>query len=167
MRRLAPMKRFAFALVLAFACNGAREQPVPFNHALHAGKNKTPCETCHEHAADRAHAGLPKLEVCMDCHKSTTPQGAQGKAYVESMRKLHKEGGDLIWARVYELPAHVYFSHQRHTEIGGLECKTCHGDMLALTAPPSHPIARTLQMDNCLACHESRHVTNDCAACHR
>lgn len=161
------MKRVLFAAALAVACNGAREQPVPFNHALHAGTNKTPCETCHEHAADRAHAGLPRLEVCMDCHKNITPKSEAGAAHVEGMRRLFKEGGDLMWVRVYELPAHVYFSHQRHTEIAGLECKTCHGDMLALSAPPPRPIARTLQMDNCLACHEARGVTGDCAACHR
>ena len=162
------MRRALLAAVLCLACNGTgREQPVPFNHQLHAGKNKTPCETCHEHAADRPHAGLPRLEVCMDCHKHITPKSAAGTAYVESMRKLFKEGGDLIWVRVYELPAHVYFSHQRHTEVAGLECKACHGDMLALSVPPARPIARTLQMDNCLACHESRGVTTDCAACHR
>ncbi len=152
---------------LAFACSAAREQPVPFHPTLHAGRNNTPCETCHEHAADRAHAGLPRLEVCMDCHKRITPQSPKGKAYVEGMRALFKQGGDLMWQRVYELPSHVYFSHQRHTDIGGLECKVCHGDMLALTAPPPHPIERTLQMDNCIACHEARAVTTDCTACHR
>ncbi len=154
-------------LAALFACNGAREQPVPFNHALHAGTNKTPCETCHEHAADRAHAGLPKLEVCMDCHKRITPKSVEGAAHVERMRQIFKDGADLMWVRVYELPAHVYFSHQRHTELGGLECKTCHGDMVALSAPPPFPIARTLQMDACIACHEARGVTTDCAACHR
>lgn len=142
-------------------------QPIPFNHNLHVAQGKMPCETCHEHAADRPHAGLPAIGVCMDCHKRITPKSAEGAAHIEGMRRLSKEGGDLLWVRVYELPRHVYFSHQRHTEIAGLECKTCHGDMAALTAPPAHPIARTLQMDNCLACHESRGITNDCAACHR
>ncbi len=154
-------------LAALFACNGAREQPVPFNHALHAGTNKTPCETCHEHAADRAHAGLPKLEVCMDCHKRITPKSVEGAAHVARMRQIFKDGADLMWVRVYELPAHVYFSHQRHTELGGLECKTCHGDMAQLSSPPARPIARTLQMDHCLECHESKNVTTDCAACHR
>ncbi len=160
------MRRLLCAM-LVLACNGAREQPVPFNHALHAGTNKTPCETCHEHASDRAHAGLPPLSVCMGCHRKTTPKSAEGAAHVERMRQLHKDRADLIWVRVYELPAHVYFSHQRHTDIAGLECQACHGDMLQLTAPPAQPIARTLQMDTCLACHESRGVTTDCAACHR
>ena len=72
------------------------------------------------------------------------------------MRRLAKEGGELLWVRIYELPHHVYFSHQRHTEAGGVECKVCHGDMAALTVPPARLIARTVQMDNCLACHESR-----------
>jgi hypothetical protein len=161
------MRRLFVAALLLAACNGGREQPVPFNHALHAGTNKTPCETCHEHAADRAHAGLPRLEVCMDCHKRITPKSAAGAAHVERMRALFKDGADLMWVRVYEVPAHVYFSHQRHTEIGGLECKACHGDMLLLSAPPQQPIAATVSMDNCIACHESRGVTTDCAACHR
>lgn len=162
--------KLAGAVVFAVlaACNGAsREQPIPFNHKLHVGRVSIQCETCHEHASDRAHAGLPRLEVCMECHRRTTPQNPAGAAHVESMRKLAKEGADVLWVRVYELPAHVYFSHQRHTEVAGLECKACHGDMAALTAPPARPIARTLQMDNCLACHDAKGVTNDCAACHR
>ena len=150
------------------ACNGAaKDQPIPFNHQLHVAKGGMPCEACHEHAADRAHAGLPAIDVCMGCHKRVTPKSAEGAAHVESMRRLAKEGGELLWVRVYQLPHHVYFSHQRHTELAGLECKICHGDMAALTAPPARPIARTVQMDNCLACHESKGVTNDCAACHR
>jgi hypothetical protein len=158
----------ASVFALLFACNGAgRDQPIPFNHQLHVKRVGIICDTCHEHASDRAHAGLPRLEVCMDCHRKTTPQNPAGAALVESMRKLAKEGGDLLWIRVYQLPAHVYFSHQRHTEAGGLECTTCHGDMSALSTPPAAPIARTVQMDNCLACHESKGVTNDCLACHR
>ena len=150
------------------ACNGAaREQPIAFNHQLHLTKGGMQCETCHEHVSDRAHAGLPRLEVCMQCHRTTTPSNAAGAAQVQAMRALAKEGADAIWVRVYQLPAHVYFSHQRHTEVAGLDCKLCHGDMALLTAPPSRPIARTLQMDNCLACHESKGVTTDCAACHR
>lgn len=161
------MKRAFLGLACVLACNAAPQQPVPFNHALHAGTNKTPCDTCHEHAYDRPHAGLPKLEVCMDCHKRITPKSEHGKAYVESMRALYKQGGDLLWVPVYEVPAHVYFSHQRHTDVAGLECKACHGDMLLLSQPPSHPLAATVQMDGCIGCHQKRGVTTDCAACHR
>ncbi|HEY6909001.1 MAG TPA: cytochrome c3 family protein [Myxococcales bacterium] len=149
-------------------CNGAaKDQPIAFNHDLHVAKGGMPCETCHEHASDRAHAGLPRIDVCMDCHKRVTPQNPAGAAQVDSMRKLAREGGELYWVRVYELAAHVYFSHQRHTEVAGLECKVCHGDMAKAKSPPAQPIAQTLQMDHCIACHESRGVTTDCAACHR
>jgi hypothetical protein len=167
MRRIAPAM-LATVVLAGAGCDGAaKEQPIPFNHKLHVTKASAPCETCHEHAADRAHAGLPALEVCMQCHKRITPQSPQGAAYVETMRRMFKEGTDVLWARVYELPRHVYFSHQRHTELGGLECKTCHGDMAAASVPPARPIATTLQMSNCIACHEAKGITNDCAACHR
>jgi c(7)-type cytochrome triheme protein len=150
------------------ACNGSvKDQPIAFNHDLHVAKGGMPCETCHEHVSDRAHAGLPPIGVCMDCHKRVMPKNPSGAAQVESMRSLAREGGELVWVRVYELPGHVYFSHQRHTEAGGLECKVCHGDMAKLSAPPAQPIAETLQMDHCIACHQSRGVSTDCAACHR
>ena len=158
----------AVVAVALAACNGSgTQQPVAFNHQLHVNRAAVPCETCHEHAADRAHAGLPRLDTCMDCHRRVTPQNPAGAAQVQSMRKVAQEGGDLLWVAVYRLPSHVYFSHQRHTEAGGLECKVCHGDMATLTAPPPRPIARTVQMDNCIECHESKGVTTDCAACHR
>ncbi len=164
---VAAIAALAMAATLAARSRPASDQPIPFNHNLHVAKGGMPCEACHEHAADRPHAGLPAIAVCMDCHKRITPKSAQGAAHIDGMRRLSKEGGDLLWARVYELPRHVYFSHQRHTEIAGLECKVCHGDMAALTAPPAEPVARTLRMDNCIACHESKGITTDCSTCHR
>lgn len=154
-------------LWLVTACGGAKTQPIPFNHKLHVTKAELQCDSCHENVAEGTVAGFPRVRVCMRCHKNEEPSNPAAVPYIEDLRRHAKEGTDVPWQRLYALPRHVYFSHRRHTEIAGLDCKECHGDMGELTAPPTEPVARTLTMANCLACHVERNVQNDCAWCHR
>jgi len=46
----------------------APEQPIAFSHKLHAGDNQIPCLYCHFGARTSRHAGIPPLNVCMNCH---------------------------------------------------------------------------------------------------
>lgn len=154
-------------LAVAAGCDTPIVQPVAFNHELHTTKAELECDSCHEHPYDAPHAGLPALKVCMGCHKTVTPASEYGAAVIGRMREMADAGGQLAWQRVYRLAPHVYFSHRRHVELAELECTACHGDMAKLSAPPERPIAETLDMDHCIACHEARKVTKDCAACHR
>lgn len=153
---------------LCFAgCEGARPQPIPFNHKVHVTKAELQCESCHENVAEGTVAGFPRVRICMRCHKNEEPANQAAVPFINEIRRHAQQGTEIPWRRLYALPPHVYFSHRRHTEIGGLECKECHGDMAELTAPPTEPVARTLTMTNCLDCHEARKVENDCNRCHR
>jgi hypothetical protein len=63
-----------------FAINGAvglgrmqnyqPEQPIYYSHTVHAGTNQISCLYCHGTAQDSKHAGIPSVNVCMNCHKS-------------------------------------------------------------------------------------------------
>jgi len=163
------MRRASWLVLVlcAAGCGNAKVQPMPFNHKLHVTKAELQCDSCHENVAEGAVAGFPRVRVCMRCHKNEEPANPAAVPYIEDIRRHAKEGTDIPWQRLYVLPRHVYFSHRRHTEIAGLECKECHGDMAELEAPPSEPVAKTLTMTNCLACHVERKVLNDCAGCHR
>ncbi len=47
----------------------APEQPVAFSHALHAGEMGMSCLYCHHGAEKGPVAGIPSVNICMNCHK--------------------------------------------------------------------------------------------------
>lgn len=158
---------FSFAALTLGGCDRETEQPIPFNHNLHVTRGELECDSCHEYVLEEAFAGLPPVKICMRCHKNEDPENPASLKYIQAIRQAASDGGQIGWVRLYELPRHVYFSHRRHTDIGGLDCKECHGDMAALTAPPPRPVVRALTMEGCIACHDEKNVDNDCSWCHR
>ncbi|GMT48722.1 MAG: hypothetical protein IEMM0008_0261 [bacterium] len=44
------------------------DQPIAYSHKLHAGKLKISCLYCHFGAEKSKHAGIPPVNVCMNCH---------------------------------------------------------------------------------------------------
>jgi hypothetical protein len=153
-------------LIPAIAWSGPVVQPIPFNHRIHAERGLT-CDTCHQYVFEKPFAGIPRVGFCMACHSSDITQNPAAQPSIETVRRHAAAGTEIPWQRLYTLPYHVYYSHRRHTAIGGLECPTCHGDIGESETPPVRPIAQTLDMDNCMDCHEQRGVENDCAWCHR
>ena len=47
-------------------------QPIAFSHKLHAGDMKVACLYCHAGAERSRYAGIPALNVCMNCHEKVT-----------------------------------------------------------------------------------------------
>jgi hypothetical protein len=56
----------------------------------------------------------------------------------------------------------VIFSHAGHAD-GGLACADCHADVLRSRRSS---VEQRVDMDECVACHSSRGLENDCAVCH-
>lgn len=136
-------------------------QPIFFNHAKHM-ENGMSCTDCHAGAQSQVHATLPNLATCLSCHETAlTPSVEEQK-----IRLLAAERKDLAWRQLTRVPAHVYFSHRRHVQLGGLDCATCHGPMEKATAPPSRAF-RALTMQTCLECHQKSRARTDCNDCHR
>jgi hypothetical protein len=87
-----------FAVGGYFAINGAiglgrmqnyqPEQPIYYSHQVHAGTNQISCLYCHGTAQDSKHAGIPSVNVCMNCHKSI--------AKYEGPDKLEREDGTAV-----------------------------------------------------------------------
>src|SRR5690625_2795673 len=44
------------------------EQPIGFQHSLHAGELGLDCRFCHTTVEVAASAGIPPVETCMGCH---------------------------------------------------------------------------------------------------
>ncbi len=169
------MSRAALALVVAFSGSGVAlsfratdpelapiVQPIEFNHSVHVARG-IGCEDCHQGVQTSAKAGIPRVAVCVDCHAedtATTPEKDKLKAFAAAKR-------EIPWVRIYRLPAHVVFSHERHVAMGGVACEACHGDHGRSAAPPPRPASVFPGMNACLACHAAKGASRDCVACHR
>jgi mono/diheme cytochrome c family protein len=71
-------------------------QPIHYSHRIHAGDNEINCKYCHSAARVSKNAGIPSLNVCMNCHKNiaevaeTTATPEYSKAfYDEQIQKLY------------------------------------------------------------------------------
>lgn len=142
------------ALVVAFALSrsdGAwgvgtpAAQPIPFSHAIHAGRVGLDCRFCHATVEHAASAGMPTAETCLGCHSQVWNVTAQF-APLETALAL---GTPVTWASVHRLPEHVRFHHAAH--IGaGLTCAQCHGPVETM---PRTVKVETQSMGWCLDCH--------------
>ena len=125
----------------------AREQPIQFSHAHHAGAIGIDCRYCHTSVEKAAFAGIPPTKTCMNCHAQIWLQSP----YPEPVRESFRTDRSIEWTRVHDLPDFVYFDHSIHIA-KGVACMECHGrvDQMPITwriAP--------LEMQWCLACHRN------------
>ena len=100
----------------------------------------------------------------MGCHDAI----ATGKPEKISELKGYWERQEPIpWERVNQVPRFVYFSHQVHVVVGGLNCERCHGDVGHMAE--ARPVAK-MSMGWCLSCHEQQanaQQLKDCVVCHQ
>jgi len=160
------MRAFMTGLILAFVVgllvlpgvfSDTPEQPILFNHSAHTDLE---CSGCHDGVEEQTFAGFPGLDTCLLCHETPLTESPEE----EKIRTMAAQGLPLSWSRILRQPSHVYFSHRRHTAIGGLECSRCHEGMETLTAPPTE--LDGLTMDECINCHEENRVAAGCVDCH-
>jgi mono/diheme cytochrome c family protein len=142
------------------------EQPIKFSHKIHAGDNEIACQYCHNTVEKSRHAGIPSVNVCMNCHKGinkTTNNGSEAQiAKIYNAAGFNFEKGiydkpqnPLKWIKVHNLPDHVYFNHSQHVVVGKQECATCHGDLKKMTVAEQQA---PLTMKWCIECHRKTEV---------
>lgn len=143
----------------------AQEQPIAFPHTTHAQTPQLECEYCHRTVSDEAFAGMPALELCMDCHQYID---AGGSEEIATLVEHFEEGEPVNWERVHQMPDHVHFVHSSHINYG-FDCAECHGDMQS--SPDDGGIdyaeqVRDLRMGDCIDCHQEYGAPTDCSVCH-
>jgi mono/diheme cytochrome c family protein len=150
-------------------------QPIHYSHKIHAGDNEINCKYCHSAARVSKTAGIPSLNVCMNCHKNisevaeTTATPEYSKAfYDEQIQKLYNAVGwdkatqsytgksqPVKWVRIHNLPDFVYFNHSQHVTVAGIECQTCHGPVETYEIQKQFA---PLTMGWCVDCHRKTDV---------
>lgn len=121
------------------------KQPVPFSHAVHAGKLAMDCRYCHTTVEKAAHAAIPPTSVCMNCHKLIAPESEK----LLAVRDSYLTGNPIPWVRVHDLPDFAYFNHSAHVT-RGVSCVSCHGRIDKMEQVTQ---VKTLRMGWCLDCH--------------
>ena len=159
-------------------------QPIEFPHSVHAGINGIDCKYCHNSVTKSKSAGLPTVNVCMNCHKQISGATPEQEAKI---KKVYEAAGydpsgagkytgktkEIVWNKVHVLPDHVYFNHSQHVVVGGIDCKQCHGDMAKMSETAKvQPVSElnkiegnvqltktTLTMGWCIECHAEKEIS--------
>ncbi|MES2545188.1 MAG: c-type cytochrome [Bacteroidota bacterium] len=166
---------FSFFMQVGIDQNYEPIQPIHYSHRIHAGSNGINCKYCHSAARVSKNAGIPSLNVCMNCHKNisevsdTTATAEHTKAfYDEQIQKLYTAVGwdkttqkytgktqPVKWVRIHNLPDFVYFNHSQHVSVAGIECQTCHGPVQEFELMKQFS---PLTMGWCIDCHRKTDV---------
>jgi hypothetical protein len=163
----------AAALVLLAAVAGAFiagpfatrriQQPIAFPHDVHAGTNQIPCMYCHATADRSRSAGIPPVQVCAGCHiPGGQPLIAADRPEVRKLVAYWQQQRPIPWVRIYDLPDHAQFPHNRHVN-AGVQCQECHGPVETMAEITQYS---SLRMGWCLDCHRERGARTDCFVCH-
>lgn len=151
-------------------------QEIHYSHKIHAGDNQIDCKFCHSAARTSKTAGIPSLNVCMNCHKNieeyigpVTDQYTK-EFYDGEIQKLYDAVGwdaenaqytgvqkPVKWTRIHNLPDHVYFNHSQHVTVAGVACQQCHGDVQTMEVVEQHA---PLTMGWCINCHRTTNVND-------
>jgi len=157
-------------------------QPIYYSHKVHAGINQINCLYCHGSAWESKTAGIPAVNICMNCHKAINEYVKGPKLYNENgdeingtaeIAKLYKASGfdpknpakwdpskakTIEWVKIHNLPDHVYFNHSQHIRAGKVQCQTCHGEITAMDEVKQ---VSELSMGWCVNCHRQTKVDFD------
>ena len=123
------------------------EQPVPYNHAFHAGQLGMDCRYCHNHVEQSPHANVPSTQTCMNCHGVVATQSAK----LLPVRESWATGVPIEWVKVHHLPDYAQFSHAAHVNVG-VGCESCHGRIDQMEVVQ---VVEPLSMGWCLECHRN------------
>jgi hypothetical protein len=103
----------------------APEQPIKFSHKLHAGQYQINCNYCHTGVYEGKGGNVPSANICMNCHNAIKRESPE----IQKIYSAIENNEPIQWVRVHNLPDLAYFNHSQHTNVGGLECKNCHGEI--------------------------------------
>jgi mono/diheme cytochrome c family protein len=129
----------------------APTQPIAFSHKLHAGEMEINCAYCHTGVYKGKQAGIPSSNICMNCHNEIKRESPEiQKIYTAALNDQPVE-----WVRVHNLPDLAYFNHSQHTNVAGLDCDNCHGEINKMEVVQQR---KSLTMGWCIDCHRKTEV---------
>jgi hypothetical protein len=121
-------------------------QPIAFSHALHAGQYEINCNYCHTSVYKSKNANIPSANICMNCHSQIKKESPE----IQKIYRAIENNKPIEWVRIHNLPDLAYFNHSQHTQVGKIECQTCHGPIQTMDVVYQYS---PLTMGWCINCH--------------
>lgn len=172
---------FAYGYLMQIGVDQGYEpiQPIHYSHKIHAGDNQIDCKFCHSASRVSKTAGIPSLNVCMNCHENISEyngeedvaNGHTKEFYTGEIQKLYDAVGwnpetreysgeqkPVRWVRVHNLPDFAYFNHSQHVTVAGIQCQKCHGPVQEMEVLRQYA---PLTMGWCVNCHRKTDVNLD------
>jgi len=131
----------------------APKQPIAFSHKLHAGQYEIACQYCHTTVYNAKGASIPSANICMNCHNAIK----QGSPEIKKIYQAIEKDQPIEWVRIHNLPDLAYFNHSQHTNVAGLACENCHGDIKNMEVVEQYS---PLTMGWCIDCHRKTTVNS-------
>jgi mono/diheme cytochrome c family protein len=131
----------------------APKQPISFSHKLHAGEMEINCANCHTGVYKGKQAGIPSASICMNCHNAIKRESPE----IQKIYLAVEKNQPIEWVRVHNLPDLAYFNHSQHTNVAGLDCQNCHGEIQKMEVVQQKS---TLTMGWCIDCHRKTDVNS-------
>jgi hypothetical protein len=126
-------------------------QPIAYSHRLHAGELQISCQYCHSGVDKSRHAGIPAMNVCMNCHSGVTATLAAVRQEEEAAKRENRaaqtiESPEL--RKLYDALATMERVRQYESLSMGW-CVNCHRD-----ANENGIAGRQVQAPiDCVTCH--------------
>lgn len=152
------MKAILIGLLCAVSLGAAAEQPIPFSHKVHAGTLKLKCKMCHPNPDPGETMTIAEAPICMQCHSAVKTDSPA----IQKLAAFARNGREIPWVRVYQIPGFVNFSHKAHLAAGNT-CAECHGDVAARDVLSRET---DISMGGCMNCHRAKKASIDCTYCH-
>jgi mono/diheme cytochrome c family protein len=121
-------------------------QPIAFSHKIHAGEHQIDCNYCHTSVYKGKNANIPSANICMNCHNTIKKESPE----IQKIYRSIEQNKPVEWVRIHNLPDLAYFNHAQHTNVGGIECQTCHGEIQTMDVVYQFA---PLTMAWCINCH--------------
>ena len=134
------------------------QQPIAYSHKTHVSIGLK-CQDCHPNPDPGEHMTLPATAKCMVCHVSI----AKDKPAIRKLAGYSGSKEPIPWARIYTVPAEVYWNHRSHLE-AGMTCMMCHGDVAKMEI--TSRATEVAYMVGCVECHRQHNANTGCEFCH-
>lgn len=127
------------------------DQPIPFDHNLHAGQLGMDCRYCHSHVERSLHSNIPSAQTCWNCHQFVKRDSEQLELLRQAMDPNDKNytGKPIQWVRLHKVGDYAHFPHEAHVN-RGISCVSCHGKVNEMRVMWHD---QRLSMGWCLDCH--------------
>jgi hypothetical protein len=87
----------------------------------------------------------------MNCHNAIKKESPE----IQKIYKAIETDTPIEWVRVHNLPDLAYFNHAQHTNVGGIQCQQCHGEIEKMEVVQQRS---SLTMGWCIDCHRKTNV---------